>query len=458
MAARTSPRYVIVSPCRDEEQYMRRTLDTVVAQTRPPALWVIVDDGSRDRTPQILAEYAARHPFIRVVRREDRGARAVGPGVIEAFYAGLETVALDDFDYLCKLDLDLELQPEYFERVMEEMERDSRLGNFSGKAYMREPDGRLTPERMGDENAVGAMKFYRVAAFESIGGFVRQVSWDGIDGHMCRMMGWVARSEDRSDLRVVHLRQMGSSQQSLWVGRMRWGFGKYYMGSALYYVAAVSLYRMFEKPYLVGGCGILWGYLKAMIGRKPRFDDRPFRRFLRRFELHSLVLGKRRATDRYHRRIRASAGLARRKILAVSSGGGHWVELLRLAPAFEGHDIAYATVDAAYRSEAAAARFYVIRDVTRWDPWRSAQTLAQLALILLREQPDVVVSTGALPGYYALRIAKWFGARTVWIDSLANAEQLSMSGHRIGKHADLWLTQWPHLAKGEGPLFLGSVL
>jgi biofilm PGA synthesis N-glycosyltransferase PgaC len=458
MTARSSPRYLIVSPCRDEEQYMRHTLDTVVAQTRPPALWVIVDDGSKDRTPQILAEYAARHPFIRVVRREDRGARAVGPGVIEAFYAGLESVSLDDFDYLCKLDLDLELQPAYFERVLEEMERDPRLGNFSGKAYMRAPDGRLTPERMGDENAVGAVKFYRVAAFKAIGGFARQVSWDGIDGHMCRMKGWVARSEDRSDLRFIHLRQMGSSQQSLWVGRMRWGFGKYYMGSALYYVAAVSLYRMFEKPYLVGGWGILWGYLKAMISRKARFEDRPFRRFLRRFELYSLVLGKRRATDRYHRRARAAAGQARRKILAVSSGGGHWVELLRLAPAFEGRDVAYATVDAAYRSEAAAARFYIIRDVTRWDPWRSAQTLVQLALILLRERPDVVVSTGALPGYYALRLAKWFGARTVWIDSLANAEQLSMSGQRIGKHADLWLTQWPHLAKDEGPLFHGSVL
>ena len=149
---------------------------------------------------------------------------------------------------------------------------------------------------------------------------------------------------------------------------------------------------------------------------------------------------------------------SKKKILAVSSGGGHWVELIRLAPAFKGHDVAFATVDNAYRSEAGGARFYTIRDVTRWDKWRWAQTLLKLAWIILRERPDVVLSTGALPGYFALRLAKWFGARTVWLDSIANVEELSMSGQMIGKHADLWLTQWSHLAKPNGPLYRGTVL
>lgn len=468
---------------------MRWTLDGVIAQTVRPAVWVIVDDGSTDRTPQILAEYATKHPFIKVVRRDDRGKRAVGPGVIEAFYAGLDTVNLDDYEYLCKLDLDLELPPTYFERVLEQMEADPSLANFSGKPYLREEDGRLLSERLGDENAVGQIKLYRTAAFRAIGGFVRQVSWDGIDGHMCRMKGWIARSEDRPELRFIHLRQMGSSQQNIWVGRLRWGFGKYYMGSTLYYVAAVALYRMLEKPYIIGGWGILWGYLKAMLTGAPRFENREFRRFLRRFELHSLLLGKRRAADRYHQQIRQSqqrqnrdrfdtssdsspdggvpkTEVAKRigvrskkkRILGVSSGGGHWVELIRLAPAFEGHDVAFVTVDVAYRSEAGSAHFYTVRDVTRWDAWRCVQTLVKLAWILWRERPDVVVSTGALPGYLSLRLAKWFGARTVWLDSIGNVEELSMSGRMIGKHADLWLTQWPHLARPDGPFYRGTVL
>jgi UDP-N-acetylglucosamine:LPS N-acetylglucosamine transferase len=151
-------------------------------------------------------------------------------------------------------------------------------------------------------------------------------------------------------------------------------------------------------------------------------------------------------------------GLKKKKILAVSSGGGHWVELIRLSPAFEGYVVVYATVDKAYRSEAGSARFYTIRDVTRWNKLRWVQTFVKLAYILLREEPDVVISTGALPGYFSLRLAKLFGAKTIWVDSIANVDELSLSGQMIGKHADLWLTQWPQLAKPSGPLYRGAVL
>src|SRR3954470_23761068 len=94
----TSRRYLLVSPCRDEAQYLRRTLDSVAAQSVPPALWVVVDDGSTDETAAILEDYARKLSYLRVVRRTDRGHRHVGPGVIDAFYAGLETVRLEDFD------------------------------------------------------------------------------------------------------------------------------------------------------------------------------------------------------------------------------------------------------------------------------------------------------------------------------------------------------------------------
>src|SRR5690606_17959150 len=134
----------------------------------PPALWVIVDDGSTDETPQILQEYADRHSFIRVVRRKDRGTRAVGPGVVEAFYSGYETITLDDFDYICKLDLDLDLPHRYFETLMERMEAEPRLGSCSGKPFMEGPGGTLVAEHCGSEMSVGASKFYRVACFKQV--------------------------------------------------------------------------------------------------------------------------------------------------------------------------------------------------------------------------------------------------------------------------------------------------
>ena len=299
-----SRRYVAITPCRDEARYLPTTIRTVAAQSIPPAKWVIVDDGSTDGTPAILAEAQRRHPFIEVVRRDDRGERKVGPGVIEAFCAGLARVNIDDFDYICKLDGDLELPPTYFEQVIKRFESEPRLGNFSGKTYFPLGHGRLMSERLGDENAIGPAKFYRVACFKDIGGFVHEVSWDGIDGHLCRMRGWIALSVDDPELRILHLRRMGSSQKSFWIGRMRWGMGKWYMGSAWYYVLAVSAYRVFERPYVISGLGIVCGYLQAALSAKPRFGDRQYRRFLRRYELVSLLFGKRRTTNAYHQRIR----------------------------------------------------------------------------------------------------------------------------------------------------------
>ncbi len=298
-----SRRYCLITPCRDEAAYLQTTIDTVAAQTVPPTKWVIVDDGSTDDTPNILARAAAKYPYIQIVKRQDRGQRAVGPGVIEAFYDGLSAIDMNAFDYICKFDGDLEMPPRYFERVMEHFESDPWMGTLSGKLFLRY-DGKEVEERCGDENSVGPAKFYRTECFRDIGGFVRQVSWDGIDGHMCRMKGWIARSMHDPDMRIIHLRRMGSSQKSFWTGRTRWGRGKYFMGSAPYYVAAVSVYRMFERPLIVSGVGIFWGYINAWFKRLDRYDNRAYLRFFRRYELESLLLGKRRTMNKYHDRVR----------------------------------------------------------------------------------------------------------------------------------------------------------
>lgn len=285
-------RYLLISPCRNEADFMRQTLDTVIAQSVRPAHWVIVDDGSSDETPRILAEYAARHDWITIVTRIDRGRRAVGPGVIEAFYAGYDTINPEDFDYLCKLDLDLSLPPRYFEILMQRMEAEPRIATCSGKAYVREGNGRLVNERHGDETSLGMTKFYRVAPFKAIGGFVREVMWDGIDCHRCRMLGWIARSWDEPDLRFVHLRPMGSSQRGILTGRMRHGSGQYFMGTGFVYMLANAANRMTEKPALLGSLAMMWGWLKSALQRKPRYADAEFQRFLHRYQWRALLVGK----------------------------------------------------------------------------------------------------------------------------------------------------------------------
>ncbi len=287
--------YVLISPCRNEADYMRRTLDSVVDQTVTPALWVIVDDGSTDETPQILAEYAARYDWITVVPKPNRGHRAVGPGVIEAFYAGYETITPRDFTYLCKLDLDLDLPHGYFEGLMSRMEADPRIASCSGKAYFQDTTGTMVSENISDDMSLGMTKFYRVSAFEALGGFVRQVMWDGIDCHKARMMGWKAVSWDAPELRFIHLRPMGSSQTGVYTGRRRHGFGQYFMGTGIIFMLASVVNRMRYRPYVLGGLAMLQGYLGAMLRRVERLDDVELRAFIRRYQIRALMVGKARA-------------------------------------------------------------------------------------------------------------------------------------------------------------------
>lgn len=292
-----SRRLVLIAPCRDEARHMRRTLDALARQTLQPTLIVVVDDGSTDDTPRILEEYRKRLANLRVVHREDRGIRAVGPGVIEAFYTGLATVNLEEFDYLCKVDLDLDLPDRYFEILVGRMEDDPRLGTCSGKPYYPHlQTGRLISEGSGDETSVGMTKLYRVECFRQIGGFVRQVMWDGIDNHRCRMLGWKAASWDDPAIRFTHLRPMGSSHKGVLTGRMRHGFGQHFMGTDPLYMLVSAVSRMAKPPYVVGGAAMMWGYVKAAIERAPRYDDPAFRSFLRQYHRHALLLGKRAAT------------------------------------------------------------------------------------------------------------------------------------------------------------------
>jgi poly-beta-1,6-N-acetyl-D-glucosamine synthase len=181
--------------------------------------------------------------------------------------------------------------------LMERMESDPRVGTTSGKPWFVHPQrGTLEPEICGDEMSVGMTKFYRVACFEEIGGFVRQVMWDGIDCHRCRMLGWIAESVDLEPLRFVHLRPQGASHKGIWTGRLRKGFGQYFMGTSPLYHLAVAVYHLPAYPVLIGSAAMLWGYFRSWLKGLPRYDDIEFRRFLRSYQKACLRMGKRAAT------------------------------------------------------------------------------------------------------------------------------------------------------------------
>lgn len=146
------------------------------------------------------------------------------------------------------------------------------------------------------------------------------------------------------------------------------------------------------------------------------------------------------------------------KILAVASGGGHWVQLRRLRESFLGCTVIYVSTNPDYQHDLSGEKLYSVTDASMWEKLRLLKMFLEMLVVVVRERPDVVFSTGAAPGFAAIVLGKLIGAKTIWVDSIANSEELSKSGQKIGRFADLWLTQWPHLARKNGPQYWGGVL
>ena len=277
----------VISPVRDEAQFVRNTIDAMLAQTVRPQEWLFVDDGSTDDTRSIIETYARVHPWIRVVTRENRGFRQLGSGVITAFNFGRERLLARDYQYIAKLDGDMSFSPKYLEVMLDRLERDPILAAVSGKVF-RSDNGGLVEERMIDEMVAGQFKLYKRAAFDDIGGFTQTILWDGIDIHRCRMKGYTTLSFHHPEAKLIHHRLMGSSDANVYKGRIRLGRGIWFMGYHPLYAIASGIFRMHERPYVVGGLIIIGAYFYAAVHDERQFEDQEFVRELRRWQLEKL--------------------------------------------------------------------------------------------------------------------------------------------------------------------------
>lgn len=270
--------YSIISPVRNEAKYLASTIESIVRQQHRPVEWVIVDDGSSDQTVARAEAAAAQYAWIKVIRRQDRGFRQPGQGVVEAFNAGLACLENKTPDFICKMDGDLEFDADYFVTLLREFAQRPRLGMASGVTYLRGPAGKLRQEKVAPDYVVGPIKLYRRACFEDIGGLEPHLGWDTIDVYRARMRGW--ETANFPALKVIHLRQMGTAKGIVW-GKMKTGMGEHYYGSHPLFVVARCLYRMSERPYGIIGLSIALGYLQSLLRRTPRLDDPAFIQYLR---------------------------------------------------------------------------------------------------------------------------------------------------------------------------------
>ncbi|HWX19229.1 MAG TPA: glycosyltransferase [Candidatus Binatia bacterium] len=279
--------YTVVTPVRDEEEHIQRTVDSIVAQTVRPTRWVIVNDGSKDRTGPVADEAARAHPWIRAVHRPDRGFRKAGGGVIDAFYDGYSLIENEAADYVVKLDGDLCFDRDYFERCFHEFDRDQRLGIGGGTVCKSggaslEVESKISPRF----HVRGATKIYRRACWEQIGGLMRAPGWDTLDEVKANMLGWSTRTF--SDIKLVQLRLTGAAYGA-WNDRVKGGLGNYIAGYHPLFMFLRCVRRMAERPYFLGGCGLMFGYLKGYALGVPQVEDKNLIRYFRQQQINRLL-------------------------------------------------------------------------------------------------------------------------------------------------------------------------
>jgi len=254
-------------------------------QTIVPKEWVLINDGSSDKTGDILDEYARRYPWIRVVHRANRGFRKAGGGVVEAFNAGYNALEFRDWDFLVKLDGDLSFEPDYFEKCFQNFEKEPRLG-VGGGVICYITNGVKEFEPSPAFHVRGATKIYKRACWDAIGGFWPAPGWDTMDEVKANMLGWTTRSF--LDLHIVHFRRTGTADGQ-WAGLVKNGRANYICGYHPLFMISKCIRRLVKKPYLIGAIGLFYGFLSGYWKRIPQVDDLKTISYLRRQQLGRLL-------------------------------------------------------------------------------------------------------------------------------------------------------------------------
>lgn len=279
-------KYVLITPSRNEEKFIQKTLDSMVAQTLRPLRWVIVDDGSNDRTGEIAEDYARRHPWIEVVRRPRRLDRSFA-GKVQAFNAGYERVQGLDYEVIGNLDSDLSFEPDYLEFLMRKFAEDPALG-VAGTPFIENGYDSARDSFEGENHVAGGCQLFRRQCWEAVGGYVpnRAGGIDWVAVTTARMKGWKTRSF--AEKRFNHYRALGTAQRGVLASLFSYGEKDYYLGNSPVWEIFRVTYRMLKSPLLIGGLSVLAGFGWATVRRTQRAVTPELMCFHRREQMKKL--------------------------------------------------------------------------------------------------------------------------------------------------------------------------
>lgn len=281
--------FVIITPAYNEENYIERTIESVLSQTHLPKKWIIVDDGSTDSTGEIIRHYASMHEQIEYCRREKVEGQSYYGSNVYAIMEGYRAVKDDDFEFLGVLDADITLPKDYYHQIFERFCRDEKLGVASG-IYMDMVDGKLRKILNDRRSTPKAIQVFRRECFDQIGGY-QPLKYGGEDTCSCvmaRMKGW--KSWSFPDISVVHNKPVGTGHASNMLKvRFRAGLNEYFLGEHPLFMFAKSLRRCIkERPLFLGGIARIAGYLFACCRREKRQISEEVVRFIQQEQIKRL--------------------------------------------------------------------------------------------------------------------------------------------------------------------------
>lgn len=259
-------KYILVSPIKDEANYIHETIESVIQQTKLPYRWIIVDDGSTDGTTNLVRTYCERFDWIQLIIHDHQGKRNTGSAEVLAFNLGYELVKGEDFDFIVKLDGDLRLEPDYFECLLNEFHNNSELGIASG-IYLEDHGRGWKPIGMPKYHAAGASKVIRKQCFDDIGGFITAPGWDTVDEIKAQYRGW--KTAHFKVALFYHLKNEGSGMGFQRTNIMHGEI--FYLTGGTKYIFFLKMVRrmIFGRPILIGGIYMLYGYMRSLLQSKP---------------------------------------------------------------------------------------------------------------------------------------------------------------------------------------------
>jgi poly-beta-1,6-N-acetyl-D-glucosamine synthase len=277
--------YVLITPARNEAEYIGLTLKSMAAQTLPPLKWVIVSDGSTDQTDEIVKSYTEAQPWIQLVRMPERKERHFA-GKVHAFNAGYEQVKHLNFDVVGNLDADVSFEPDLFEFLIGRMAQHPQLG-VAGAPF-REGSFQYDYRYSNIENVWGGCQLFRRKCFEGIGGYVplKGGCIDHVAVISARMHRWQTRTF--TEKVVFHHRKMGTAQRGWLKARFNVGVKDYSVGNHPLWELVRTFYQMKHRPYIVGGLALGWGYAWSMLSRRPIALSNELVEFARREQIQRL--------------------------------------------------------------------------------------------------------------------------------------------------------------------------